>query len=651
MKRPLFFILAFAATAAILLAGEKKKELTREEKLVRIAVLEDERKANDELFAFLSDDDLTVAARAACACGRIGNPVAAGHLSALLERITPVDYGIGGRHAKIAETEAVFALGQFGEACPVDVAARYLRSDSPVLRALAVESLGKAGMNGIKHLDEMMKSAMIGSRSRVAAMTYYLGRREIPLAMMRMQMDIDAQHDNSTAVLDAVPKILPLASDNNSEVRWKLAYALQFLPHADAKGVLMKMLKDSDTNVRAFAALACKHYNTPDVKKALLAALEDKEWLVKVNVITTLENFPEEDVVKQLLFLLRDKNFHIRQRTARVLGNMKAEDARDGLGKCLIDECPAVRAEAAVALGHILGEKGIGAVRVLLGDKSHIALMGLARACGIINTNESIAFLRKVWDASKDPRVKTAVLQAAINSKSVDNEVHRLAKAGLLVDDVVVRYFALIILGEADRIWAYEHMKGMYGELGSRDNDRLRLLIVSYIKKRIEKEPGKEDAAFLGKALKDPAYGVRKLATDALRIMDGRKREIAPDTDKVSRLVPGKDFSFEPGKHPRVQISTPRGKMVIELFSGDAPMHVARFLELVRKKFYDGLVWHRVENNWVIQGGCPEGSGRGSADFNLRLEINRRRQAVFLIQPWTLDLRPFLTGPFDGIEV
>ena len=56
---------------------------------------------------------------------------------------------------------------------------------------------------------------------------------------------------------------------------------------------------------------------------------------------------------------------------------------------------------------------------------------------------------------------------------------------------------------------------------------------------------------------------------------------------------------------------TDRGPIKIELYPDKAPLTVANFVNLARRGFYDGLGFHRVIPDFMIQGGCPEGSGRG----------------------------------------
>ncbi|MCO5163599.1 MAG: peptidylprolyl isomerase [Mesorhizobium sp.] len=70
-------------------------------------------------------------------------------------------------------------------------------------------------------------------------------------------------------------------------------------------------------------------------------------------------------------------------------------------------------------------------------------------------------------------------------------------------------------------------------------------------------------------------------------------------------------------------METTKGKVVIELFPDVAPKHVARIKELAREKFYDGVVFHRVIEGFMAQGGDPTGTGMGGSDKpNLPAEFN-----------------------------
>lgn len=72
--------------------------------------------------------------------------------------------------------------------------------------------------------------------------------------------------------------------------------------------------------------------------------------------------------------------------------------------------------------------------------------------------------------------------------------------------------------------------------------------------------------------------------------------------------------------NPRVEMKTQKGTMVLELFEKDAPGTVKNFLDLINKGYYNGLNFHRVIEDFMIQGGCPEGTGRGGPGYHIKCE-------------------------------
>jgi len=71
-----------------------------------------------------------------------------------------------------------------------------------------------------------------------------------------------------------------------------------------------------------------------------------------------------------------------------------------------------------------------------------------------------------------------------------------------------------------------------------------------------------------------------------------------------------------------VTVDTTRGTFQIELFEEQAPKTSANFRALAEKGFYDGVKFHRVIENFMIQGGCPEGSGRGGPGYKIQDEFH-----------------------------
>jgi peptidyl-prolyl cis-trans isomerase B (cyclophilin B) len=73
-------------------------------------------------------------------------------------------------------------------------------------------------------------------------------------------------------------------------------------------------------------------------------------------------------------------------------------------------------------------------------------------------------------------------------------------------------------------------------------------------------------------------------------------------------------------------IETEKGIMTAELFDDDAPGTVENFIKLSNSGFYNGLNFHRVIPNFVIQGGCPNGNGSGGPGYTIRCELTGKKQ-------------------------
>lgn len=74
------------------------------------------------------------------------------------------------------------------------------------------------------------------------------------------------------------------------------------------------------------------------------------------------------------------------------------------------------------------------------------------------------------------------------------------------------------------------------------------------------------------------------------------------------------------------EMHTSKGVMKIEFYDNDAPNTVKNFVDLANKGFYDGLTFHRVIPDFVIQGGCPNGSGTGGPGYTIKCELDGDNQ-------------------------
>ena len=76
----------------------------------------------------------------------------------------------------------------------------------------------------------------------------------------------------------------------------------------------------------------------------------------------------------------------------------------------------------------------------------------------------------------------------------------------------------------------------------------------------------------------------------------------------------------------QVKISTGKGDMIVELYDNETPITTNNFKKLISEGFYNGLNFHRVLPNFVIQGGCPNGTGSGGPGYNIPCEVNAEKQ-------------------------
>ena len=73
-------------------------------------------------------------------------------------------------------------------------------------------------------------------------------------------------------------------------------------------------------------------------------------------------------------------------------------------------------------------------------------------------------------------------------------------------------------------------------------------------------------------------------------------------------------------------ITTDKGSLKVEFYENDAPNTVANFVKLAKEGFYEGLTFHRVIPEFVVQGGCPQGTGVGGPGYEIDCELSGENQ-------------------------
>ncbi|GLU54890.1 peptidylprolyl isomerase [Dyadobacter frigoris] len=76
----------------------------------------------------------------------------------------------------------------------------------------------------------------------------------------------------------------------------------------------------------------------------------------------------------------------------------------------------------------------------------------------------------------------------------------------------------------------------------------------------------------------------------------------------------------------KAEMITDKGTMLIEFYDEETPIAVKNFVDLSKKGFYDGLIFHRVIPDFMIQGGDPQGTGRGGPGYTIKCEVKAEKQ-------------------------
>jgi len=225
-----------------------------------------------------------------------------------------------------------------------------------------------------------------------------------------------------------------------------------------------------------------------------------------------------------------------------------------------------------------------------------------------------------VAENDDDPMMRAAAVKA-LGMLDVD-EVRPFLVKKLEDKDWVVVTTAVEALGEREYKEAVPDLVATYRAGTSRQDVDVHIQILTTLKK-FEADEGV--VALLRECVNDPDRRVRTLAAESLR-----ERGLAVPPMESDRQF--YEDNFDPKRMSALSaplgtihavIHTDRGDIEVDLFGDDAIQTVANFVALAREGFYDGLTFHRVVPDFVIQGGDPRGDGWGDAGYYIRSEFNR----------------------------
>jgi cyclophilin family peptidyl-prolyl cis-trans isomerase len=286
---------------------------------------------------------------------------------------------------------------------------------------------------------------------------------------------------------------------------------------------------------------------------------------------------------------------------------------------------PMLRAAALKALARIDREEFPLLLSGLDPDAEWLVRAALAEALGERGDEASVALLFEMLK-DPDPRVLPSVLEAMRKARGQDAAVtlrQRIEHPDVAVRASVVS--GLVALKPAD-LQASLEAAYRRGQQDAADFDARAAVVEGLAALR-------DDAArrlLRQIAQQDASRVVRQRAAAALAAAGESPPPVGPEADERPIL----DYReamlpFDPPAgmslfSPRAILHTSRGRIEIHLNIVEAPLTVRNFVDLSRRGFFDGLVFHRVVPGFVIQGGDPRGDGNGGPGYTIRCEVGQR---------------------------
>jgi cyclophilin family peptidyl-prolyl cis-trans isomerase/HEAT repeat protein len=500
---------------------------------------------------------------------------------------------------------ALFALGQLGMprgATPapeaVEAVTRGLSAPDPGTVAAAVEALGKL--------------APPGAAERILPLLGHddaAVRREGALALFRLRFvpQWRGESEQPPELPEAaVQGLIGAFGDAEAEVRRAAVYAFSRFGAPGHTEAVAGLLSDPDEWVRLFAVRTLGRSGESEPVAALAATLEDESPRVRAATVDAIRRLDPSFAWSP--GLASDASLHVRAALATALGGSTDEAGLEALRALETDAATTVRAAALGALAQRLGTDYAASLeRYRQGDHPWTIRAAAVRAA--THTGEPGVALIEAATADADPRVATAAL-SSLPAEVGDEHV----VAALASDDLAVRGTAVSVWASRDRPDELARLGEAYAASAGEPWIEIRESIADAV--------GELEGAdaLLTRMLEDPAPSVRVRAHQALV---ARGAEIPAVDPPAMEPSPHLETTFD--EDPVVVLETSKGEIEIRCLPRRAPIHVANFVQHVRQGFYDGLSWHRVVPNFVIQGGDPRGDGWGSAGPTLRDEISPER--------------------------
>jgi cyclophilin family peptidyl-prolyl cis-trans isomerase/HEAT repeat protein len=560
-----------------------------------------------DLVRLLEDAEARVRRRAAIAVGRVGLP----------DGVTPL--------VRVMQTDAdpevrqmaAFALGLIGDQSAVEPLRAALADPLPLVAGRAAEALGL--LNDVASAPAIGKM-IAANAAAAAAVPADDARAEIGGGADAFKLGVYAlaRLKNYDALSASV-----LGPDGQPRVHWwPVAYALQRIEDKRALPALLTLAQAENAYTKTFAIKGLGGLRDAAAVPILVPLIDASRataaaTIEAIRAMGRIGDARGEPVLTKLLYT-RGMNPMVRAETLLALGDSDAQVSVDAFVDFLGDPLPTVRLAALQGFAKRDDDTFLTILSGLDPDPHWSVRAGLATVLGSKDPERSLPRLTPML-GDTDARVIPAVLTAMTKLKAPG--MAKILIDHLGKDDPGIRAAAAGNIGELKAEGGVDALVAAYkrGEADLLIDTRAAALDA------LSKYGAAAAVPTLRTALSDKDWAVRVKAAELLKTLDP-----TIETAHAMRPVPVSNAaSYElpaviaPAVSPHVYIEMEKGTIEIELDVLDAPITAHNFIALVRKGYFDGLSFHRVVPNFVVQGGDPRGDGDGGPGYTIRDELNQ----------------------------
>jgi cyclophilin family peptidyl-prolyl cis-trans isomerase len=602
-----------------------------------ILTLQDQRSVSDgRLIEYLASKDGNVRSRAALALANVAD-------TSTVLAVIPL---LADASREVRES-AAFALGQIGDG----------RASRPLQERLSVET--SAGVSA-RILEALGKC---GPPEALESVISYRPGKGQPVMTSDQALSVARFAIRSLRSKRSIEFVASLLDDSSSGVQWTALYALwRSAPDSVVTVVLRRsgdrlkqLARSKNPDVRRNLALLTARVQSK-TSRSVLRELDKAEgwpgdWRVRTEIARALAAHvsSEADFVGLLARHLEHRSANVRLAAMAALGGadrraVSRSKEREALVRKLdavgrsVRERDAHRSEAMAAMARLFPEdyKFIG----LLDESSTPVAVsaGVIRSFSSLPSRDHVAIVLErlgsrslpiamaAWE-TLPPVLKPAKKQPAWDIPQLAATIAKSAKAALLRNDMALTTLVAqaiadtavmtILNAEGALKQVTEDLMLAYAALASPgDVEAMQAVVLT-----LGAIGDRRAVPVLERALKDPDRTVAVRAAASLKQITGSdySAQVAQSSEPLYTDYDWKSLESVP-ELMNVELLTNRGLIVLELLPREAPFTVLSFVKLVRKGFYDGLLFHRVVPDFVVQGGDPRGDGWGGPGYAIRTE-------------------------------